>query len=82
MTKTKRLGASLGLLFSALLLTQTGCLPGMRGGPPGLPGLPGLPGPHGALPGPNRTATVAAAHETLQLASNEQPDTRSVQPQN
>jgi hypothetical protein len=27
-----------------LLLTQTGCLPGMHGGLPGLPHPPGLPG--------------------------------------
>lgn len=43
-TETKRLAGKIGIvLCSALLGTQTGCLPGMRGGPPGLPGLPGPP---------------------------------------
>jgi len=36
--------AKLRLTFGLVLLTAlTGCLPGMRDGPPGLPGLPGPP---------------------------------------
>jgi hypothetical protein len=38
MNKTERLGVT--MLCTAILGSQLGCLPGMRGGPPGLPGLP------------------------------------------
>jgi len=37
---TGKLGIASGLV---ILTALTGCLPGMRDGPPGLPGLPGPP---------------------------------------
>jgi hypothetical protein len=56
--------------FLALSLLQTGCLPGMRGGPPRLPGLPGLPGPpHGAVSRPVRLAS--AEHFSVRLTVNQ-----------
>ncbi|MDB6112938.1 MAG: hypothetical protein JWR69_4688 [Pedosphaera sp.] len=64
MTKANRLGAKFGIgLCLALLLAQTGCLPGMHGGPPGLPGLPGLP--RGERPASSRVASVTAAGEDV-----------------
>lgn len=80
-TETKRLAGKFGIvLCSALLGTQTGCLPGMRGGPPGLPGLPGLPGPPRVeMRNPSGVDAVPTAVENLgrndspQLVQNEKP---------
>ena len=48
-----------GLAFGLVLLTAlTGCLPGMRDGPPGLPGLPGPPRLVLANPAASPTAIV------------------------
>ena len=64
---TRKIGLACGLALVAVL---TGCLPGMRGGPPGLPGLPGPP--HGALASPPAYSVAAVTKEEL---------TRNVLPQ-
>jgi hypothetical protein len=55
---TRKIGPACGL---ALVATLTGCLPGMRDGPPGLPGLPGPP--HGALASPPAYSVAATTNE-------------------
>jgi hypothetical protein len=55
---TRKIGPACGL---ALVATLTGCLPGMRDGPPGLPGLPGPP--HGALASPPAYSVAAITKE-------------------
>lgn len=55
---TRKIGLAFGL---ALVTALTGCLPGMRDGPPGLPGLPGLP--HGALASPPAYSVAAITNE-------------------
>jgi len=61
MNKTKHSFTSkLGLAFGFVLLTAlTGCLPGMRNGPPGLPGLPEPPHAGIAAPSDSPAAIVA-----------------------
>ncbi len=54
-----------GLAFGLVLLTAlTGCLPGMRDGPPGLPGLPGPPHLVMANPKDSPTAIVTVENSS------------------
>jgi len=63
MTQPKRLNGKLALVVcGALLMTQTGCIFGKHGGPPGLPGLPAPPGfgkAEPAKPGMNFAGTTS-----------------------
>jgi hypothetical protein len=82
-TETKRLAGKFGItLCGAILATQTGCLPGMRGGPPGLPGLPGPP--RVELRNPSGVDAAPTAVENLgqnnspQFAHNGQPPNATI----
>ena len=75
MIKSKSWGGKIAVVLCSVLLgTQTGCIPGKHGGPPGLPPLPGVP----RAEQPVRAPAVTTTGENLQrisglFARNEQP---------